>query len=241
MLDSDEWNMLCEHQNALKESFGMPRKAEFKYEYLWFMKNDIDQFGQQYDDFAHLDLKDALEFVRKSLTRLSACADVRLILTVTKNARITWKNPKEMLIKWHLEDLMVRVEYQIQNQRENLAIFFCDNEAENVDEAKIRSLFFESYWHNRFIRSFKHLMPSVSFVDSEHCLGLQMADYCAGAFHGLLKGYSESRSLFAVLHPTLIRKGTELMGVGVKEIPSREEDRLEIKNVIERAIAQASS
>lgn len=123
------------------------------------------------------------------------------------------------LHKMHLQDIMQRIEMEIQND-DNLAIFFLDPVGLRSD-SKLRQTYHEIYSQGDFIKEYKHIKDSLSFELSYHSIGIQIVDFCAGIFNSTLKGYPTSQDIFKDYIWDFIRKSISenLYGYGIIEVP----------------------
>lgn len=134
---------------------------------------------------------DLLEFVKEALDLLKACDSCHIIYTVTINDRT--KTPRilqQNIIRMHLQDIMQRVEMQIQTKPNSIGILFFDPVNSKTDKY-IREAYQTIYQEGDFIVDYSHIKDSIAFELSHHSFGVQLADYCAGILDGCLKNYEK--------------------------------------------------
>nr|WP_256329707.1 DUF3800 domain-containing protein [Fervidobacterium changbaicum] len=121
---------------------------------------------------------------------------------------------------------MQRVEMEIQYSQDNIAILFLDPIGREADRS-IREAYRQIYLCGDFIKKYKHIKDSLSFELSHHSFGIQLCDYCAGIFNGVLKGYTPSIEVFRTRLRPFLRKSSEgkFMGCGIVEVPKNEQAR----------------
>jgi len=137
----------------------------------------------------------------------------------------------------HLQDTMQRIEMEIQNDDNNLAIFFLDPIDKKADSL-IREYYRKIYLTGDFIREYKHIKDCLHFELSHHSIGIQLADYCAGVFNSALKGFSKSSDIFKTKLWQFVRKDSDknFMGYGVIEVPTNRKVRQYLSEKIENLI-----
>lgn len=229
LLDVDSWRKLKEEYFKLKtEKYGLPADKEIKWSYLWSLKkhemhNEVVPANKLYSFLRGVSYENLLSFVADSCELMGQCAYCKLIFTVTFN-NMSLQMPKASLLKMHLQDLMQRIEMEIQSDSENLSILFFDSE-NAIMEGLLRNAYRGIYSTGDFISEYSHIKDSISFELSHHSFGIQIADYAAGIFNGFLQGYRASNDLFSTYIHKLLRRqqGTgKILGYGIREIPKSE-------------------
>jgi hypothetical protein len=128
-----------------------------------------------------------------------------------------------------------------QSGEKNLAIVFLDNLHKDA-EKEIREACYDLIRKDELVH-YSHIKDCVYFEYSHHSYAMQLADFCAGVFNGALRGFGDSKTLFRMVYPGLIRKSSRgvIMGYGVCEIPTdKEGTRLRIRNLISSALSDDS-
>jgi len=241
MLSVEDWLSLRGSFEGLKSKWGIPKDFELKWDTLWLRKSMVvEKFNAKFPEISHLFLKDMLGFVQDCFVGLGGLDSCKLVFTVTDNSSAIYY--KEITLwKKHVEDIMQRVQMTAQSGKNDLAVVFLDNIHEDA-EKEIREECFDLIRTDKLVH-YSHIKDSVYFEYSHHSFAMQLADFCAGVFNGTLRGFDDSKILFRMVYPGLIRKSNRgaIMGYGVCEIPTdKEGTRLRIRNLISIALSDDS-
>jgi hypothetical protein len=232
LLDVDSWRKLkIEYAKLKTETYGLPAGKEIKWSYLWSIKkhanrNEIIPTDREYSFLNGVQYEKLLRFVGDSCRLLIGCAYCKLIFTLTFNNTSLYQT-KESILKMHLQELMQRIEMEIQSDSDNLSIMFFDSENPST-ESLLRNAYRLIYTNGDFITEYRHIKDSISFELSHHSFGIQMADYVAGIFHGFLQGYKDSSELFSTFVYQMLRRDKDngkILGYGIREVPSNAQYR----------------
>jgi hypothetical protein len=239
LLDVESWRKLKEEYFKLKTGkYSLPADKEIKWSYLWSLKkhfrnNEVIPEGREYSFLRGVSYEKLLSFVSDSCELMGQCTYCKIIFTVSFN-NVSHVMHKASLLKMHLQDLMQRIEMEIQSNPDNLAILFLDSENQEM-ERLLRAAYREIYLADDFIREYAHIKDSILFELSHHSFGIQMADYTAGIFNGFLRGFNESSDLFLKFIYPLVRRdkssGT-ILGYGITEIPKDANCRSALDNIL---------
>lgn len=173
IISADDWIRLNSKYLNIKEDYGIPKDKEFKWSFIWSLKKSKDE-GTLTEKDEYYFLKDFAEgdliaFVKDCLEILTECSFCELIFTITFNfLDFTPRMNETDLHKMHLQDIMQRIEMEIQND-DNLAIFFLDPVGLRSD-SKLRQTYHEIYSQGDFIKEYKHIKDSLSFELSYHSI-----------------------------------------------------------------------
>ena len=231
IINSNDWLMLNQKFYQVKKCYGIPAENEVKWSYIWSLKKDRENETLSKDKDYYF-LKDftednLIEFVKSCLGLLTECSYCKIIYTITLNdPNLTHRIDVQEIYRMHLQDTMQRIEMEIQNDDNNLAILFLDPINNNTDYL-IRESYRRIYLSGDFIKKYKHIKDSLSFELSHHSFGIQLADYCVGVFNNALKGFSKSTDIFRTILWQFVRKGFDgnFMGYGVVEVPKNQKVR----------------
>jgi len=232
IIDAADWIRLRpEFYKLKKDLLNLEVQQEIKWSYIWSLykhrknKEKISKKKPYYFLRNH-NPDDLLEFVKEALNLLKTCDSCHIIYTVTINDRA--KTPRilqQNIIRMHLQDIMQRVEMQIQTIPNSIGILFFDPVNSKTDKY-IREAYQTIYQQGDFIKDYSHIKDSIAFELSHHSFGVQLADYCAGILDGCLKNYEKSIELFKNQIWDKIRSHNgDVWGYGILEIPKREENR----------------
>lgn len=229
LLDVESWITLKDKFFSLKQQSGLPINKEIKWSYLWSLTKHNNNFEAIPTDADYYFLKDftlktLYDLVINSCSLLESCAYCKIVLTVTAN-KTDNKWDDKTIYKWHLQELMQRVEMEIDNRFDNLAVMFFDS-TDLAVEKLLREAYSSIYTGGDFIEKYSHIKDSISFEQSHHSFGIQIADYAAGSFNGFLHDFQFGTYLFTEHLYGLLRRGEtgEIMGYGIREVPSSEVD-----------------
>lgn len=236
VLNIESWVSLKEKYFELKKEYKLPIEKEIKWSYLWLLRwhhryhRPISP-RKPYYFLKDYELPTLYDFIAKSCELLSECSFCRIILTVTPNkGSNAWT--KSSIYKWHLQEIMQRIEMEIQHKPDNLAIVFFDATDKDVDKL-LREAYSSIYFQGDFIEEYSHIKDSLSLELSHHSFGIQIADFTAGSFNSFLRGYKFGTELCRNhLYELLRRKpGTsEILGFGIREVPTDEQFRSQLEN-----------
>lgn len=236
ILDVESWALLKEKFFELKKKKKLPTDKEIKWSYLWSLTKHYNNqesipANKPYYFLKDYKLSTLRDFVTKSCELLSGCSFCRIVLTVTFNeVTNTWS--KSSIYKWHLQEIMQRIEMEIQHEQDNLAIIFFDATDRDVDKL-LREAYSSIYFQGDFIKKYSHIKDSISLELSHHSFGIQIADYTSGSFNGFLRDYEFSTRLFHNHLYRLLRRelGTnEILGFGIREVPRNKQFRSQLEN-----------
>lgn len=221
---ASEYKSLSAQFHTLKESFDLPTDKEIKWAYLWELRhyqtrNIPVPATKPYHFLEPINHHTLIDFCEASLGLLTQLTEVKTILTLTDNRTCRAINERDFH-KMHLQELMQRVEMDLQTNAENLAVIFLDP-VSNARNKQLRDAYFDLFIGGDFIRQYCHIKDSLNFEDSIHSTGVQLADYLAGVSVGFFKGYNRSKSIFCGKVKPLLRKSSTgtIEGYGIREVP----------------------
>lgn len=243
ILEAGNWKPLINNLCALKaDLLKIDPDKEVKWNYLWSLfkykknKKEIPKTAPFYFLRNH-SLELLLLFIEESLKLLAQCDDCYLIYTITLNERGRTEDfPEEYMLQMHMQDMMQRVEMQVQSEANNLCVLFFDSKGKKLDK-KLKEAYHLIYQQGDFIQKYNHIVDSL-FVDfSHHNIGIQLADYCAGIFNAALRSHKNSVGIFKNLLWQKVRrfKGN-VFGYGICEIPTNKQNRIWLKEKISSII-----
>jgi len=224
IISDKDWIILKASFLSLKEKHSLPTNREIKWNYIWSLKQHRERGEEVIKEKRYYFLKDVsnktlISFVSDCCNLLCNCEFCKLIFTITSNQE-DLTVLKSTLDNWHLNELMQRIEMEMQSKLDNLAILFFDSTGPMNDNA-ISEQYKNTYYKDTFIEKYKHIKDSCSFELSHHSFGLQIADYAAGIINGSLRGFNTSLELFSRYLSGLIRRNEEgnVFGYGIREVP----------------------
>ncbi len=250
IIDSSEWRNLSETYRDLKKLYNLPQVREIKWEYLWEVwlhENKGIKLPKECDFLEHYKYTDLENFVENSLSLLYKLNYKKIIITITSNDfnDFNISMPKNDLLKFHIQDIMERVEFELNTCQDHLAVIFIDNVNQDTDKY-LRQIYFKFYTNEEFIKNYSHIKDSLNIEYSHHSAGIQFADFIAGCSLGFLKhifsnkDYEFSRRLFKNnIFPYLRKKDGKLYGVGIKETPQNDNFRNKLMTKIGSEIPEA--
>ena len=242
IIDSSEWKDLNEKYKDLKKLFNLPEGREIKWAYLWEVwlhENKDIKLPKECVFLEDYKYKYIENFVEKSLFLLHDLNYKKIIITVTNNnSKILV--PKNNLLRLHIQDIMERVELELNTSKDHLAVIFIDNVNEEVDKY-LRQIYFEFYTNEDFIKKYSHIKDSLNIEYSHHSIGIQLADFIAGCSLGFFrctilnnKNFDNSKRIFlSYVKPYLRRQPNgEIIGYGIKEVPRDDRVRKQLTQII---------
>ena len=238
LIHGESWSSLRDSYIGLLEEHRFPLETELKWSYIGSIialrkRGEPIPEGRSFATFRGYSNEELLSFIKDTVNLFKNCDYCRIIFTVTNN-RLVQKISRENIYKWHIQDLMQRTEYKLQNI-EGLAVMFLDPKDEASDSA-IRDAYVSIYHDGDFIKKYLHIADSLTFMLSKQSFGIRIADYVTGIFNGCLREFQESTELFVEQVWPLIRKNPigDPLGWGICEVPSNNEVRNQIR---ERLVA----
>jgi len=218
----DFWNLRHTFKNNRKPKQEREKKI---YEYLKNINNDY-----------HL----LIDYCEKVLHLLKEF-DCKVILTFTE--RLKYLNHKEIdICKFHIQDHLQRIQMQFNN---DIVVIIYDN----VNETKkkiFKEIFNEIIANGDFVKEYNSVFSSLLFDESHDNVFLQMVDFIAGSFSGILtsivkydeKNYKKAIEFFCdLIYPRLCSNQNEIWGIGIKETPKDDGVRGRYKNLISEKIS----
>lgn len=199
-VSGEDWPSLRDGFSNLEDKCGLPRGYELKWSCINYIikcrrNGEKIPVKSKCAPFQHYADETLLGFVKDVLDLMKRCENRFIIYTVTDNARVKGSYPpRSDLHKWHIQDLMQRTEFELQ-ERGGLAVVFLDPKSARGD-LDIRRMYASIYQEGDFIEKYRHVMDSLSFFLSEHSIGIRLADYTAGIFNGFMRGFDQSTTLF---------------------------------------------
>lgn len=241
LMHGSDWKLLNRQFNELKENLlGLNLKQEIKWSDVQLLK-EYEKNGKAIRSsglrsfLTDLSSDTLLKFIQKSIGFLATLDYCKIILSVTFNEKhYNCKQPSMM--RFHLQEHLQRIQMEIQNCDQNLAVIFFDPVSKKQDDV-LREAYFHLFKNGDFIKEYSHVKDSINFESSHHSVGVQIADYLAGCFPHFLKGYHPGCSIFMgkILPRIRAKSNGNVLGYGIIEVPKNEEVRAWIKKKIEQA------
>lgn len=242
LIAASGWKSLNRAFLRLKDKAELPHDRELKWSYIWSLYKHRQAGEPVTPDKDYYFLRDwsereLVDFVGSSLELLGKLDYCKALLTVTNNHRCRALT-KPALFRMHIQEAMQRVEMELQNDEENLGVFFLDPTSHETNRF-LRETYFELFREGDFIERYSHIKDSLNIEHSHHSVGIQLADYLSGCFAGFLKGFGESTNLFRKRgYPLLRRSRTgEILGYGIREVPRNDTVRRELRSKLEQTLA----
>lgn len=237
--DSKDWkrlrNGLCDLKSKLLRI--NPYK-EVKWSYLWslykYRKNQKEIPKDKPFYFLRERSQNLLvKYVASALELMSQCERFKVIYTITLNNKECTSNVSEVeILKMHMQDMMQRVQMEVQSEDKNLCVIYFDSKGRKLDE-KLKEAYHIIYQEGDFIKNYTHIVDSIILDFSHHNSGIQIADYCAGVFNGMLRGYPASASIFKdVIWDNIRRHKGKIYGCGICEVPTNPQNRKRLEDRI---------
>jgi hypothetical protein len=242
LMNASEWKKLNIEFRRLKEEYHLPFGKEIKWAYLWSLKyfknrskpipdNHEIKFLEAYN------YHDLIHFVGSALELITALSEKNIIGTFTKNDCAPGINEKGLLAM-HLQEHMQRIEMELQNNKCNLGVLFFDPINRDKNEM-FREIYHELFENGDFIEKYHCIKDSLNIENSHQSVGIQIADYISGSFSALLKSdlgdYSLGIKMFNKSVKAHLREyNGEILGAGIREVPSNKEIRQWVRNIIEK-------
>lgn len=227
--------------------------SEIKWQDLWQLRNFFKQKKAPKDkhlseiyNFINNKQKDhhlLINYCKEVLSILSNY-DVKIILTFTnkeKSSSCTESN----VYKFHIQNHLQRLQMQYQSKKNTLIILIYDS----IDEKRkkeFKQIYNEIISQGDFIKEYTCIANSLLFDDSYDNKFLQLTDFIAGCFRGVLSSinrnnqnnYQVALDCFKnIIFQKLARKkDSEIFGVGIMEIPTNKNIRKYYKTNLENLV-----
>lgn len=238
LIDGNEWKNLNTQFNELFDTHGIPKVGEVKWNQIWPLRNyqrNNDEIPADRDFYflRNTDYHNVIDFVEGAIGLLSKLNYAKCILTITFNNH--GRQQTETIYRFHLQELMQRIQMELQDDENNLGVLFIDPLNKEKNQF-LREAYHSLYSSGDLIENYSHIKDSLNFEFSHHSVGIQIADFIAGCTSGMLKGYSRSQEIFRdhVL-PVLRKNGDKIMGYGIREVPSSRVIRRQISESVQNA------
>lgn len=205
MIDSDDLLNLENSIRDIKLKYGLKPNQEIK----WRMS--YSKLGLSQADF--FDLK----------------RDIISIISKYKNSVICIvMDKKSCYLKPHISDhndlyatalhlLMERVCMNLNDEKDVPVMFFTDsrkNDKNNKLDKELQISYLRAKNMGTKFVHFPNFSESIVFIDSEYCIGIQLADFCAGIVHRRIS-YDEDFA-YNLLEPAIRTHKGQINGYGIK-------------------------
>jgi hypothetical protein len=134
-------------------------------------------------------------------------------------------------VKFQIEDLLERVQYEIQNSG-SLAIFVHDSKSNKKDNIVIKNVYKSILSESRFVNDFKNIIDNLFIEDSHLNSGIQISDFIIGAISGILRGWSFSKTLYTNYLQQKLRKNQTGKVIGYGIVPTGLTKNKKFKNYL---------
>jgi hypothetical protein len=237
IMDASEWKELHRAFITEKIRHKIPIGQEIKWSYLWSVykhhknREPIPK-EKPYSFLATYSIDGIIDFISAVLSLVEKLHYKKMILTITQND-ICPKIQKHALFKMHFQDIMQRIQMELQEDKNNLCVLFIDPVSMETDKA-LREAYHQILTEGDFITEYSSIKDSLSIEFSHHSVGIQIADFIAGSFNGLLRSYKRSSQIFRENVQPYLRKGPDgnIFGYGIREIPKNDKVRINLHKKI---------
>jgi len=167
--------------------------------------------------FAYLkdvDIKSIENFI-KEFYKLLNKYNYQIILSVSSKTYFDQK-PSHNFIELQIEDLLQRVQYEIQNSK-SLAVFVHDSRSGRQSNDEVKNIYKSLMSNSRFVDDYKNIIDNLFIEDSHLNSGIQIADFIIGAISGTLRDWRFSKNLYKSYLQQKLRKSTtgKVIGYGI--------------------------
>jgi len=229
VIKGEDWPMLRDFFNELQ----LPSDCELKWSYICSIiaqrkRGEVIPKDREYAPLSAYSNEELISFVSDTVSLLRRCESCFIVYTVTDNSRVQGI-PQGDIYKWHIQDLMQRTEYELQNIS-GLAVMFLDPK-DRASNTAVQNAYASIYHDGDFVRKYLHITDSLSFALSNHSFGIRFADYAAGIFNNFIRGYVISKELFVNYLWPLVRKNPvgNPLGWGICEVPTNSDVRSDMR------------
>jgi hypothetical protein len=223
MFHAGAWRALNDAVAAARAELELP-DGEIKWSYLWSLEkhrqhNEEVPQGRDYYFLRNVQTATLQDYIRKCVTAVRGLPGSRVIFTVTDNNSCP-RHQTLNILKWHLQEVLQRIQMDMEASNENLCVLFADPVAADRDRA-MRDAYAELYRTGDRYKTYSQIKDSLNFEQSHHSVGIQCADFLSGAFSAMLRGYPFGTSLYNDQIRAFIRRGPNdrILGYGARQIP----------------------
>lgn len=222
----EDYFLFQKEVQKLNEEYKIPYGEEIKWADLWgiekghFRKGFLKNYGKE----------TLQQYIVNFLSIYSKFEKTFIILTITDNTCTNYDKVK--LIFMHIQDAYQRVQMEIGSN--GFAVFIMD-ELDHEMQKILKQKGYELVLNGDKYLKYSNVFQSLLFDYSNHCPGLQLADYVAGATNGYVRRYFSHQSgfdfaneLYIDVLSDRIRCGASPFGYGIIEIPSDAQFRNEL-------------
>ena len=146
---ASDWKNLRSELAGLRQEFRIPNSIEIKWSYIWSIwkhnKNHekIPNKKPYYILGNICSYEDLLSFANNVFGLLDNLDNAKVIISVSDNS-VPNDIPEEWHYERHLQEHMQRIEMELQDRQENLAVLFVDPISEEKDKA-LRNAYFKIF------------------------------------------------------------------------------------------------
>ena len=227
-IEVDDYFEFQKSIKSLNKTYDIPETEEVKWEDVWGKKNK----RHRAEFLKALTLEDLKQYIEKVIAAFSKLKKGWIVVTVTDNRYVNAY--KEKILKMHLQNAYQRVQMEFENKA--FAMFILDE----MDQQMLEILKIKSHslvTNGDMFVKYKNVFPSLLVEHSNLCVGIQLADYVAGAVNGCLKkrllekpGYDFADELyFKMIYPKIrCSDSFQHFGYGIMEIPTDQKRRKDL-------------
>lgn len=234
LFDADKWPEINNRFTSLKNKYSLPLDKEIKWSHIWSLyksKGKPIHKSKAHYFLRNFEVDVLCSFVKNTIEILEYY-ESKIIITSYPNNDTHNLFDEKTFYKMHLQDIMQRIEMQIQNE-DNLCCIYIDS----INETKnrlIREAYHDIYEKGDFIKKYKHIFDSVNIVYSHHSVGVQIADFVAGVFNGFMRGFEKSSDIFkdTIYNKLCTSNDGKIIGIGIVDVPKIKKHREDLSNKI---------
>jgi len=222
LIDAIEYKELVPIARTIKGSCGFGANEEIKYSDIWNWEHGRKGGKKRAEK--------GREYIENCLSHLKSVDSVKYIFTVTFLDKKHYFGDEIKLLKMHLRDLIQRIHMELRPEKEGADLGYASIFLDMLNRKhceKLRTAYHQLSLGEEvdYITQYSTIKDSITFEDSRHSIGVQMADLATGVFHGCLLDREFSCDCYSeYIHEKLrARRDDEVFGYGVMEVPS---DRL---------------
>jgi len=231
MIKTSEWKILNSESLKAKKEAKLPIDKEIKWSDLWLIRKGLKSKNRTFlNNYKYDDLLNYFEAILNIFNSLS----YRLIVFTVADNRSVGKVGEHQMLKLHIQNILQRIQKELEVDKNNLGIVFIDSMGPQKDKV-LKNMCHSLLNSGDFFISYNNLKNGINVEYSHHCLGIQLADLSAGIFFSFLKsfkrqGYDTSVDFFYKYIEQNIRKyNGEIFGYGIVDVPNRAEFRQRLK------------
>ena len=143
IIKADGWLSLRKKVLNVRKNFPLNKYEEIKWSDTWVKYNKGEITEEEYNQ--------RIDFIEEALKILPTLTYCKVIYTVTFNREIICDKKEIHIKKWHIQEIMQRVQMEIRRDSGNLGILFLDPPSSSKELKEFQEIYREIFLNDLFI------------------------------------------------------------------------------------------